>query len=383
MYRLRPYQQQAADVAVRYFKDRTATANGIMVLPTGSGKSLVIADIAARLGAPVLVFQPSKEILEQNYAKLCAYDILECAVYSASCNSKAISRITFATIGSVKNHVEEFSHFRYVIVDECHLVNPKEGMYRDFFKAIRCKIIGLTATPYRLYSTRNGAVLRFITNTSPRVFSRLLFFVQIGYLFGQGYLAKLNYYRIPLIDLNRLRRNSTGADYTDDSVQREYRRVSFNDGVLNIVRRLLRVNRRGILLFSRFVEEAQYISDSLPGMAAIVSQNTPKKERERILADFKAGRIKVVTNVGVLTTGFDYPELDTVVLARPTLSLALYYQMVGLAIRPHPSKAEGWIVDLCGNFNRFGRVEDLQLASYKPGTYCIQNRTRVLTNVYM
>lgn len=279
MYRLRPYQQQAADVAVRYFKDRTATANGIMVLPTGSGKSLVIADIAARLGAPVLVFQPSKEILEQNYAKLCAYDILECAVYSASCNSKAISRITFATIGSVKNHVEEFSHFRYVIVDECHLVNPKEGMYRDFFKAIRCKIIGLTATPYRLYSTRNGAVLRFITNTSPRVFSRLLFFVQIGYLFGQGYLAKLNYYRIPLIDLNRLRRNSTGADYTDDSVQREYRRVSFNDGVLNIVRRLLRVNRRGILLFSRFVEEAQYISDSLPGMAAIVSQNTPKKER--------------------------------------------------------------------------------------------------------
>lgn len=133
-----------------------------------------------------------------------------------------------------------------MIVDECHLVNPKEGMYRDFFKAIRCKIIGLTATPYRLYSTRNGAVLRFITNTSPRVFSRLLFFVQIGYLFGQGYLAKLNYYRIPLIDLNRLRRNSTGADYTDDSVQREYRRVSFNDGVLNIVRRLLRVNRRGI-----------------------------------------------------------------------------------------------------------------------------------------
>lgn len=383
MYRLRPYQQQAADVAVRYFKDRTATANGIMVLPTGSGKSLVIADIAARLGAPVLVFQPSKEILEQNYAKLCAYDILECAVYSASCNSKAISRITFATIGSVKNHVEEFSHFRYVIVDECHMVNPKEGMYRDFFKAIRCKIIGLTATPYRLYSTRNGAVLRFITNTSPRVFSRLLFFVQIGYLFGLGYLAKLNYYRIPLIDLNRLRRNSTGADYTDDSVQREYRRVSFNDGVLNIVRRLLRVNRRGILLFSRFVEEAQYISDSLPGMAAIVSQNTPKKERERILADFKAGRIKVVTNVGVLTTGFDYPELDTVVLARPTLSLALYYQMVGRAIRPHPSKAEGWIVDLCGNFNRFGRVEDLQLASYKPGTYCIQNRTRVLTNVYM
>lgn len=116
--------------------------------------------------------------------------------------------------------------------------------------------------------------------------------MQIGYLFGQGYLAKLNYYRIPLIDLNRLRRNSTGADYTDDSVQREYRRVSFNDGVLNIVRRLLRVNSSGhtAVLSVRGGGSVHFRQPA--GMAAIVSQNTPKKERERILADFKAGRTR-------------------------------------------------------------------------------------------
>lgn len=119
---------------------------------------------------------------------------------------------------------------------------------------------------------------------------------------------------------------------------------------------------------------------------ALITGKTPKKERERILNEFKAGNIKVVTNVGVLTTGFDYPELDTVVIARPTMSLALYYQIVGRAIRPHPEKECSWIVDLCGNFKKFGRVEDLHLVEPRGGEYAItgspDNQLRQLTNVY-
>lgn len=103
-----------------------------MILPTGAGKSIVIADIAHRLNDYVLIFCPSREIVEQNFKKLCSYGILDCSIYSASFNSKEISRITFATIGSVKNHPELFTHFKNIIVDECHLVNPKEGMYKDF-----------------------------------------------------------------------------------------------------------------------------------------------------------------------------------------------------------------------------------------------------------
>ena len=91
-----------------------------------------------------------------------------------------------------------------------------------------------------------------------------------------------------------------------------------------------------------------------------------KKDREKVLSDFRAGRINVVANVGVLTTGFDYPELDTIVIARPTMSLSLWYQMVGRAIRPYPGKL-GWIVDLGGNYGRFGRVEDLEM---KPAPDC-------------
>ena len=103
--------------------------------------------------------------------------------------------------------------------------------------------------------------------------------------------------------------------------------------------------------------------------------------REMILRQFKAGEIPVVANVGVLVCGFDYPELDTIVIARPTMSLALYYQIVGRAIRPHPNKKEGWIVDLAGNIKRFGKVEDLRLVNDGNNKWSVWNKNKQLTNV--
>lgn len=135
--------------------------------------------------------------------------------------------------------------------------------------------------------------------------------------------------------------------------------------------------RKGILVFTRFLKEAERLTWSIPG-TAIVSGDTPKKECEHILEAFKAGEISVVANVGVLTTGFDYPELDTVVMARPTMSLAMWYQIVGRAIRPHPSKECGWIVDLCGNIKRFGEVSDLRLFDSGNGKWAVFSNGRAI-----
>lgn len=383
---LRDYQQKASDAAVAYFKDTKKKTNAIMVLPTGSGKSLIIADIANRLDGHTLVFQPSKEILEQNFKKLCSYGVLDCSIYSASFNSKEISRITFATIGSVKAHSELFLHFRNVIVDECHLVNPKEGMYKDFFDAVKCKVLGLTATPYRLSSSRDfGSMLKFITRTKPHVFSEVIYHVQVSTLLDMGYLSKVNYYPMNPTGWNELnlKINTTGADYTDKSVQREYERIDFYSYIVHIVQRLMNPKaggkRKGILVFTRFLKEAERLTMSIPG-CVIVSGDTPKKERERILEMFKVGEIPVVANVGVLTTGFDYPELDTVVMARPTMSLAMYYQIVGRCIRPYKGKT-AWFVDLCGNINRFGEVSDLHLKDTGNGKWAVFSKGRQLTNV--
>ncbi|MEG1580895.1 MAG: DEAD/DEAH box helicase [Bacteroidaceae bacterium] len=387
MFKLRDYQQKASEKAVEFFRSKT-TRNAIEVLPTGSGKSLIIADIANRLDGYTLVFQPSKEILEQNFKKICSYGVLDCSVYSASLNSKKINRITFDTIGSVKGHPELFTHFRNVIIDECHLVNPKDGMYKDFLSILKCKVLGLTATPYRLSSNQNfGSMLKFITRTRPSIFKDVIYHVQISTLLDLGYLAKLNYYSMNPVGWNELnlKVNTTGADYTDKSVLREYERIDFYGYLVHVIKRLMNPKaekRKGILVFTRFLKEAKRLTMSIPG-CNIISGDTPKTERERILEAFKSGEIPVVANVGVLTTGFDYPELDTIVIARPTMSLALYYQIVGRAMRPHPSKEFGWVVDLCDNIKKFGEVKDLKLVDPSgKGLWQINSGYKQLTNTY-
>jgi len=347
-YTLRPYQHGAVDTAVAFLTDDRQKRNAIEVLPTGSGKSLIIANIASRLAAPVLIFQPSKEILEQNLSKLESYGY-RAAVYSASKGRQEVSEITLATIGSVVNKADLFTNFPYVIVDECDLVNAKEGMYKTFLSALEAsgaKILGLTATPYRLASNSFGSELRFLTRTRPKVFHEMIYFVQNRSLFDAGHLARMEYATQNGFDVSRLDVNSTGADYTDESVRRYYRALNFQDKIVLAIEREMET-RKNALVFTRFVQEAEYLVNNIPG-AAIVTGETPKKERSRLIEGFKCGDHSVVCNCGVLTTGFDYPELETVIIARPTMSLRLYYQMIGRSIRPHPKKEKARVVDLCG-----------------------------------
>ena len=381
-YKLRDYQQTAVDRAVAFFRSKDSY-NGMIVLPTGSGKSLVIAAIVKELDEPCLIFQPSKEILEQNYDKLCSYGGgLGVGIYSASAGRKELCRVTYATIGSVKNCKELFLRYRYCIIDECHNVNANGGMYEEFINYTKCKVLGLTATPDRLSSSLEfGSILKFLTRTRPRIFDRLIYYVQVKALAERGYLAPMEYYPLKIVDQSKLRLNTTGADFSDASVRAYYSKVNFSKHLKEIVERLLRAGRTSILVFTRFIDEAEKLVKTIEASAEIVTGETPKKERERILDAFKAGEIQVVANVGVLTTGFDYPELATVVLARPTMSLALYYQMVGRAIRPHEGKTS-WVVDLCGNYTRFGAVEDLELTERQPRMYAIETKGRQLTNVY-
>lgn len=398
-YQLRDYQKEASDAAVKFFSDKSnAKHNGILILPTGAGKSLVIADIASRIDEPLIVLQPSKEILEQNYAKLMSYGAWDCSIYSASLNRKEINRITFATIGSLMNHVDDFDSFHKILIDECHLVNPREGQYKEFIERIEGRqVIGLTATPYRLAQTidpktinsnwpKYGSILKFITRTRPRIFDKVLYHCQIKTLLERGYLAQLRYFDMNHIELKRVKLNTTGADFDEKSLKREMQRVGMYDYTLDIVKRVMRPKdgstRNGILVFVRFVEDAERLAEDLMGFCEVVSGTTPKKEREAILQRFKSGETEVVVNVGVLTTGFDHPALDTIILARPTMSLALYYQMVGRAIRPHPDK-DGWVVDLCGSVTKFGKVEDLWLDTDERGSWIITSNGKQLTNIFM
>jgi len=380
-YILRPYQEEAAVAGIDFLKDARKKYNAIEVLPTGSGKSLIIANIAAGLGAPTLIFQPSKEILEQNFAKYISYGN-PASIYSASVGQKRLSPVTFATIGSVIRKPHILSDFKFIIIDECHFVNAKQGMYRDLLKAIgNVKVLGLTATPYRLVTDGfGGSILKFLTRTRPRVFRDVIYHVQNEDLFSTGYLARLKYVQGEKFDRSKLTFNTTGADYTDKSVQSYYDRVNFKQRAVDCVNRAMET-RKNALVFTRFIKESEYVVSHVPE-SAIVTGETPKAERERIIEAFKSGTIKVVCNVGVLTTGFDFPELETIILARPTMSLALYYQMIGRGIRPNPRKECTEIVDICDNYALFGPIEKLRLINSGNGKWIISNNGRKLTNIY-
>jgi DNA repair protein RadD len=226
----------------------------------------------------------------------------------------------------------------------------------------------------------DGPVLRFLTRTKPRVFTDVVHYTQNDRLFNAGHLAKLQYFPIKGFDRSRLQANSTGADYTDASVQLQFKETNFSGKLERIVLRLVEIGRKGILVFTRFLQEAHWLAKRIPG-AVVVSAETPDAERDRILKEFRAGKIQVVCNVGVLTTGFDYPELDTVVLARPTMSLALYYQMVGRCVRPHPLKDYAMVVDMVGLLDQFGRVEDLRIEPGPKKLWYVSSNGKQLTNV--
>lgn len=383
-YILRDYQQEAVNAAKRYLLDKSQKKPALIVMPTGSGKSLIIASIAEQVDAPLLVFQPTKEILEQNYNKMIDYGIMGVTIYSASCRQKNIGNITLATIGSVKNHPEDFKHFKYIIMDEAHLANAKGGMYKEFFDLVGGKWIGLTATPYRLsHDGFGGSILKFLTRTNPRIFGKVIHVTQTKDLSLKGYFCKTEYYQIKGFNRAEIKLNSTGADYNEDSEKTYYTKHDFNKNVLDVVRRLLKVGKTRILIFTKFVDEAKTLSEELGDVAAMVNGEMKAKERDSIIKGFRSGQIKVVANVGVLTVGFDYPELEVVVIARPTRSLTLYYQMMGRAVRPHPSKESAWIVDMCSNYEIFGKMEDMALVEYNDNIWSVVSRGKNLTNVYL
>jgi DNA repair protein RadD len=367
MYTLRSYQREAVDAALACLaKGR----NGILVEPTGSGKSLVIAGICTEAGGKTIVLQPTREILEQNKEKMEAFGVTDIGVYSASLNRKDLGAITFATIGSVFRKPEIFQAFGFdrIIVDECHAVNSKGGMYEKFITDLGLPTLGLTATPYRLRSYidayGNGSKVtesRILTRTRPRIFDHIIHITQVGRLFGDGNLCPLNYQAGLPYDATEIKLNKSQTDYDEGDLER-YNAVKDVPG--QVVEAVRRIDAKHVLAFLPFIAESELVLAGLRAAGiscATVTAKTPKKERKQMLDDFRAGRVRCVVNVGVLTTGFDFPQLDCVILGRPTRSLALYYQMTGRGVRPAPGKAGCLLIDLCDNARRFGRIETFYL----------------------
>lgn len=388
MYTLRPYQEQAVDVGYDFFNGYSKQ-RPMLVLPTGAGKSIIIARIVKQLSGEVLILQPTQELLKQNYQKYDHViqdnpDLERASIYSASVGMKEQGRVTFAMIGSVVNKAELFANVRYVLIDECHRVPPKkDSMYMQFLKSLpNVKVIGLTATPYRLksYTDLSGnkfSKINLLNREIPRFFNTFLHITQIREMYEQGFLCPVNYIEMQW-DGSFLEFNSTGAEYSDDSVKKAVEQNKIIERIPNVVEQAIRKGQKSCLVFVRSVEEARQLSSITP-FSGYVYALTPKKERAEIIRSFKSGAIKTLYNVAVLTEGFDYPELDTVIIARPTMSLSLFVQMVGRGIRIAEGKEKCAVVDMCGNLKKFGKLEELRIENDEIEGWVLRNDKQILS----
>ena len=357
MYKLRNYQDDSVSVGVEILSS-SKPRRELLVLPTGAGKSIVIAKIVDQINEPVIILQPSKELLEQNYDKFINVGG-KASIYSASVGIKEIGHVTFATIGSIKKEIEKLKKLGKVkvIIDEAHIGIKSGSQLRTFLKSLGVNnTLGLTATPFVLQSSMNGAELKMLTKIKGKLFTTIAYVHQMSTMLSDNYWTPIEY-RVVEQDDEFLKVNSSGSDYTEDSMRKFYEGNDLNSQIIDNVNYRLSEGSKSILVFVPTIQEAVSLSLKIPNSEA-VSSLTPKKERDRIIEGFKGRSIHVVINVGILTTGFDYPELDTIILARSTMSFALYYQMIGRGVRIHSDKTKTVVIDLSENYNRFGKVED-------------------------
>lgn len=350
----------------------TIDGNSVVSMAQGGGKTHVIAEFVRQYGKPVLILTPTKEILEQDLDKLSrVIDPKDIGVYSASMNSKEVKKITIGTIQSVYKHPEQFAHYEVVIVDECDLIDPKnfEGMYSSFFQAIEVKhVIGLTATPFRLganykrwgqqkWMVKTIQTTKMITRTRPLFWHRMIEVVNVKDLQEQGFLVELNYRDVSLISHDDIPTNKSQTEFDLEKFENKV----FNDytSVANFIQNCYFTYKK-TLVFCSSVLQAETLQGLVPD-SIVVSATTPKKERENAIRDFREGRKKVLFGVNIFTVGFDVPDIDSIVILRPTKSLRLWTQVLGRGTRLAEGKLTCTVYDFVGNIKALGTLESMEI----------------------
>ncbi|HCM0976679.1 TPA: DEAD/DEAH box helicase [Vibrio parahaemolyticus] len=358
MYTLRPYQADSVKAVIHYFRKHSTPA--VIVLPTGAGKSLVIAELARLAKGRVLVLAHVKELVEQNHAKYEGYG-LKGAIFSAGLGRKETDQqVVFASVQSVVRNLDSFKNqFSLLVIDECHRVpDDKNSSYQKVITHLRelnpgIKVLGLTATPYRLgmgwiyqYHTRGQ-----VRTEESRFFRDCIFELPIRYLLDENFLTPARMMDAPVLsyDFSQLKPANTGCykeaemDMVIDKAKRATPQIV--EQIIQYAR-----ERKGVMIFAATVRHAQEIHGLLPeGETAIVIGDTPTPERDAIIQAFKNREIKYLVNVSVLTTGFDAPHVDLIAILRPTESVSLYQQIVGRGLRLSEGKNECLVLDYAGN----------------------------------
>jgi DNA repair protein RadD len=370
---LRWYQTESIASIYHYFSHYTG--NPIVALPTGTGKSCVIAEFLRGMycswpASRVMMLTHIKELIAQNFQELIElWPTAPAGIYSAGLGRKEVRPIVFAGIKSVVGKGPTFGHVDLVVVDECHLVSPADDTaYESFIGELRqinprVKVVGLTATPYRLgqgllteATEREGIV-------KPPIFSDICYDLTsldgFNRLIAEGYLAPL----IPRqtaakIDVSEV--DIRGGEFVAGQLQAasDKEEVTYA-AVQEMVE--LGADRKHWLIFATGQQHCEHVVSALESMgipAACVHSKTPASLRDSHVADFKAGKLRALVNNNIFTAGFNFRAIDMIGVLRPTSSPGLWVQMLGRGTRPFPGKENCLVLDFAGNTRRLGPIND-------------------------
>jgi DNA repair protein RadD len=378
-YKLRDYQKEAVEKGLEILNSKKPR-KGLLVLPTGAGKSLIVAELARTFNKPLICLQPSLELLQQNFQKLIDSGG-EATIYSASMNERNLSHLTFATIGTLIKAKKELKEMgvKHIVVDEAHLKSKSGSQLHDLVKEVGIThIVGLTASPVYLEGGMEGSEVKMMTRVRGGMFKSIDYVHQIQDMVKNKFWSELTY---KIVEQNEelLTINSSGSDFTQESLVSFYEGNKIEEQIVEEVALLREEGRKSVLVFVPTIEEAEKVASRIEDSHFIHSKMNAT-DREEIVTGFKNLTIPVVINVSVLSTGFDHPQLDGIVLARSTMSIALFYQMLGRACRIHPDKKDAKIVDLSNSYKRFGKLEDLNFENIEGWGWGMFSNDILLTN---
>ena len=352
MKQLRDYQAAAIASVM------PLTGRPLIVLPTGSGKSLVNAHLAANnFTGQTLCLTHVRELVQQNEAEMRALlPEADIGVFCAGLGRKESSnQIVIGSVASVFANLERFRGVTECLIDEAHRVSIYRGkMYRDVLRHLGdIPVCGLTATPFRLGTG-------YLHEGEEAFFDRIAYEVKVNDLIAAGYLAPLYSTSPEKAQLPTEGLAKRGGEFTEAALAELVADYELTAAALRDA--LTRVDgRKSIWVYACNVEHAKMIVRYLRAHgeeAEVIHGELPLHQRDALLARSISGKLRWLVNVNILTTGANFPSLDCIVVLRPTASPVLYVQIYGRGTRTAAGKPFCQILDYCGNVARHGMFDD-------------------------